>query len=61
MTDKNPQNMNVPERPEPTHADQRINPVPNEKERMEREANKLAHKGVEREHEFDDIQKPFTK
>ena len=61
MTDKNPQNMNVPDRPEPTHADQRINPVPNEKERAEREADKLAHKGAEREHEFDDMQKPFTK
>jgi hypothetical protein len=28
---------------------------------MNREANKLAHKGAEREHEFDDQQKPFTK
>lgn len=61
MTDKNPQNTSVPERPEPTHADQRIKPVPTEKERMEREANKLAHKGAEREQEFDDMQKPFTK
>jgi hypothetical protein len=59
--EKNPQKMNIPDRPEPTHADQRINPVPNEKERAEREANKLAHKGAEREHEFDDMQKPFTK
>jgi hypothetical protein len=61
MTDRNPQNMNVPDRPEPTHADQRINPVPNPKERAEREADKLAHKGAEREREFDDMQKPFTK
>lgn len=59
--DKNPQNMNIPDRPEPTHADQRINPAPNEHQRAEREANKLAHKGAEREHEFDDMQKPFTK
>lgn len=41
--------------------DERINAVPNEKERAEREADKLAHKGAEREHEFDDQQKPFTK
>lgn len=61
MTDKNPQNTNVPDRPEPTHADQRIKPVPDERERAEREADKLAHKGAEREHEFDDMQKPFTK
>jgi hypothetical protein len=61
MTDKNPQNMNLPDRPEPTHADQRIKPVPDERERAEREADKLAHKGAEREREFDDMQKPFTK
>lgn len=61
MADTNPQNMNVPDRPEPTHTDQRINPVPNERERAEREADKLAHKAVEREHEFDSMQKPFTK
>ena len=61
MADTNPQNMNIPDRPEPTHTDQRINPVPNERERAERAANKLAHKGVEREHEFDNMQKPFTK
>lgn len=58
---KNPQNMNIPDRPEPHHADQRINPVPDQHERAEREADKLAHKGAEREHEFDDMQKPFTK
>ena len=61
MTDKNPQNANVPERPQPTHADQRINPVPDQKERADREADKLAHKGAEREQEYDDMQKPFTK
>jgi hypothetical protein len=61
MVDTNPQNMNVPDRPEPTPTDQRINPAPNERERAEREADKLAHKGVEREHEFDSTQKPFTK
>jgi hypothetical protein len=52
---------NIPERPQPTPADERINAVPTEKERMEREADKLAHKGAEREHEYDDQQKPFTK
>jgi hypothetical protein len=57
----NEANTNIPERPQPTRADERINAVPNEKERMEREANKLAHKGAEREHEADDQQKPFTK
>jgi hypothetical protein len=57
----NQANTNIPERPQPTRADERINAVPSEKERMEREANKLAHKGAEREHEFDDTQKPFTK
>lgn len=61
MADTNPQNMNLPDRPEPTHTDQRINPVPNERERAEREADRLAHKGIEREHEFDSMQKPFTK
>jgi hypothetical protein len=61
MTDSNPQNMNVPDRPEPTHADHRINPVPDEHDRTEREADKLAHKGIEREHEYDNQQKPFTK
>jgi len=44
-----------------TRADERINPVPSDKERMEREAHKLAHKVAECEHEFDDMQKPFTK
>ena len=53
--------MNVPDRPEPTHTDKRTNPVPNEKERTDREADKLAHKGIEREHEVDDMEKPFTK
>jgi hypothetical protein len=57
----NETNMNIPDRPNPTPMDERINAVPDEKERAEREANKLAHKGAEREHEFDDQQKPFTK
>lgn len=61
MTETNPQNTNVPDRPQPTHADQRINPVPDQKERADREADKLAHKGAEREHDYDDMQKPFTK
>lgn len=54
-------NMSVPDRPQQTRVDERINPVPNEKERAEREANKLSHKAAEREHEYDDQQKPFTK
>jgi hypothetical protein len=57
----NEANTNIPERPQPTRSDERINPVPSEKERMEREADKLAHKGAEREHEFDEQQKPCTK
>jgi len=57
----NETNMNIPDRPNQTPMDKRINPVPNEKERAEREADKLAHKGAEREHEFDNQQKPFTK
>lgn len=57
----NEANTNIPDRPQPTSADERINAVPTEKERAEREANKLAHKAAEREHEFDDQQKPFTK
>ncbi|MGA8090352.1 MAG: hypothetical protein WCA10_23970 [Terracidiphilus sp.] len=57
----NETNMNIPDRPQSTPMDKRINPVPTEKERAEREADKLAHKGAEREHEFDDQQKPFTK
>ena len=57
----NETNTKIPERPQPTRADERIHPVPNEKERAEREANKLAHKAGEREREFDDTQKPFTK
>lgn len=57
----NEANTNIPERPQPTPAGERINAVPTEKERMEREADKLAHKGAEREHEFDNQQKPFTK
>jgi hypothetical protein len=57
----NETNMNIPDKPEPTHADERINPVPTKKERAERVADEIAHKGAEREHEFDDQQKPFTK
>lgn len=38
-------NTNIPERLQPTRADERINPVPSDEQRMEREANKLAHKG----------------
>lgn len=57
----NEANTNIPDRPQPTRADERINPVPTDEERMEREADKLAHKGIEREHEFDDQEKPFTK
>jgi hypothetical protein len=55
------ENTNIPERPQPTPANERINAVPTDKERMEREADKLAHKGAEREHEFDNTQRPFTK
>ena len=56
------ENTNIPERPQPTPADERINAVPTDKERMEREADKLAHKGAEREHEFDNTaETPFTK
>lgn len=57
----NETNMNIPDRPESTPVDKRINPVPSGEERVEREADKLAHKGAEREHEFDNLQKPFTK
>jgi hypothetical protein len=57
----NESNSNLPERPQPTNLDERIKGVPSEKERAEREANKLAHKAAERELEFDDQQKPFTK
>jgi hypothetical protein len=57
----NESNANLPERPQPTSLDERIKGVPSEKEMAEREANKLAHKAAEREHEFDDQQKPFTK
>ncbi|MGA7243300.1 MAG: hypothetical protein WBX19_08970 [Terracidiphilus sp.] len=58
----NEPNMNIPDRPEPTPADERVKPVSyeNEKERVEREADKLAHKGIESEQDFDDLQKPFT-
>ena len=58
----NEANMNIPDRPEPTPADERVKPVSNEneKERVEREADKLAHKGIESEQDFDDLQKPFT-
>jgi hypothetical protein len=58
MSEKVPQKNNMPGRPQPTPADERINPVPDEKERAEREADKLAHKGVEREQE--ETQKTFT-
>lgn len=61
MTDKNLQQTNVPDRPQPTQTDKRIHPVPDERERAEREADKLAHKAIEREHEVDDMEKPFTK
>ena len=57
----NESNTNIPERPQPTGADERINAVPDEKERMEREADKLAHKSIDREHEYDNQQPPFTK
>jgi hypothetical protein len=57
----NESNTNLPERPQPTRADERINAIPDEKERAKREADKLAHKAAERELEFDDQQKPFTK
>ena len=57
----NETNTNIPARPQPTKADKRINPAPSEKERAERQADKLAHKGVEREQQVDDMQKPFTK
>jgi hypothetical protein len=57
----NEANTNLPERPQPTRADERINAVPSEKERMEQEADKMAHKAAEREQEFDDTQEPFTK
>ena len=57
----NESNTNIPERPQPTGADERINAVSDEKERMEREADKLAHKSIDREHEYDDQQPPFTK
>ncbi|MGC1422580.1 MAG: hypothetical protein WA354_17365 [Terracidiphilus sp.] len=57
----NESNSNIPERPHPTPADERMNPVPGDWERMEREADKLAHKGIEREHEFDEQEGPFTK
>jgi hypothetical protein len=52
---------NIPDRPEVTPADKRLNPDPDAKERVERIADNLAHKGTEREHEYDDQQKPFTK
>jgi hypothetical protein len=57
----NETNMNIPDRPEPTHADERIKPLKDSKERGEEVADRLAHKGAEREHEFDDQQRPFTK
>jgi hypothetical protein len=51
----------MPNRPDRSRADERINPTPDPKERVEQIADKLAHKGAEREQEFDDQQKPFTK
>lgn len=54
-------NTNIPDRPKPTPSEERIKPTPDSKERGERVADELAHKGAEREHEYDDQQKPFTK
>jgi hypothetical protein len=60
-TMENVANANMPDRPDRSRADERINPTPDPKERVEQIADKLAHKGAEREQEFDDQQKPFTK
>ena len=35
----NEANTNIPQRPPPTRAEERINPVPGDKERMERPSN----------------------
>jgi hypothetical protein len=48
-------------RPSRRHTDgQRINPEPDSKERGEKIADEIAHRGA-REHEYDDQQKPFNK
>ena len=54
-------NFDMPESPEQTPPDQRIDPEAKHEDGAEREANKLAHKAIKREHEFDSLQKPFTK
>jgi hypothetical protein len=54
-------NFDMPESPEQTPPDKRIDPASSKIDRAEREANKLAHKGIKHEHEFDNLQKPFTK
>jgi hypothetical protein len=54
-------NTNIPDRPEGTPMDKRINPEPDSKERGEKIADEIAHKGAQREHEYDDQQKPFNK
>jgi hypothetical protein len=54
-------NTNIPDRPAVTPADKRINPEPDAEERVQSVADELAHKGAEREQEYDDQQKPFTK
>ncbi len=54
-------NTNIPDRPKVTPADKRLNPKPDAKERADRVADNLAHKGAKREQEYDDQQKLFTK
>jgi hypothetical protein len=54
-------NTNIPDRPEGTPLDKRIKPEPDADERGDQVADNLAHKGAQREHEYDDQQKPFTK
>jgi hypothetical protein len=61
MADNNPQNMNSRDWTDRTHADERIDPAPTERERADREADKPVHKGAESEQEFDKMQMPFTK
>ncbi len=58
---ENVANTNMPDRPGRSRADERINPTPDPGERVEQIADKLAHKGTEREQEHDEQQKPFTK
>jgi hypothetical protein len=58
---ENVANTNMPNRPDRSRTDERINPTPDSEERAEQVADKLAHKGAEREQEYDDQQKPFTK